>query len=360
MGPEELAQMVAVARRHYVDGASRVELAQELGISRFKVGRLLQRAVETGIVRIEIRSPAELDLHLSGALEARYGLRRALVVPTTDGHEVLEAIGRTAGELLREVVTQEDVLGVGGGRSLRAMVGHLRDMARCDVVQLTGMVGEVGETSTDITRTVGEVNGGQVFAVFAPIVAPDARTAKALREQPSVRSAMSRYPSVTKAVVSIGGWNEQLSRVYGFLSPAEQDALTAAGAVGEICTVPIDAQGRTLTVLDDRRIGVSEADLRRIPDVIGVAGGLAKTDAIRAALRSGLLSSLVTDVHVAHRLLADGPGAVDGTSSGAAPSTPTAAPAPAAAVPLSRLPERAGAPSAAATDPSGHTPGRTR
>jgi DNA-binding transcriptional regulator LsrR (DeoR family) len=325
MGPDELTQLVAVARRHYIDGVSRVEIAQERGISRFKVGRLLQRAVETGIVRIEICAPTELDLDLSEALQARYGLSRALVVVTTDEQEVLEGIGRTAGELLREVVTGDDVLGVGGGRSLRAMVRHLRDMAPCDVVQLTGMVGEVGETSTDITRTVGEVNGGQVFGVFAPIVAPDARTAAALRAQPSVRSAMSRYPSVTKAVVSIGGWNEQHSRVYNFLARAEREALTAAGAVGELCTLPLDAQGRTLTSLDDRRIGVGEAELRRIPDVIGVAGGLGKTDAIRAALHSGLLTSLVTDSFVARRLLAESPDAVGGDSDGATAAAGTAA-----------------------------------
>lgn len=361
MGPEELAQLVAVARRHYVDGVSRVQIADERGISRFKVGRLLQRAVETGIVRIEIHPPTELDLDLSEALQARYGLRRALVVTTADEHEVLEGIGRIAGELLREVVTADDVLGVGGGRSLRAMVRHLRDMARCDVVQLTGMVGEVGETSTDITRTVGEVNGGQVFAVFAPIVAPDARTAAALRAQPSVRSAMSRYPTVTKAVVSIGGWNEELSRVYNLLPRAEREALTAAGAVGELCTVPIDAQGRTLTGLDDRRIGVGEADLRRIPDVIGVAGGSGKTEAIRAALHSGLLSSLVTDVHVARRLLAETPDGAshrsderqDGAPAGAVPHR-------AAAVLHSRAPETAGLPADASADPAPDTTGRFR
>lgn len=45
MGPDELAELAAVARRHYLDGVSRVDIAQERGISRFKVSRLLQRAL---------------------------------------------------------------------------------------------------------------------------------------------------------------------------------------------------------------------------------------------------------------------------------------------------------------------------
>jgi hypothetical protein len=170
---------------------------------------------------------------------------------------------------------------------------------------------------------------------------------------------MSRYPSVTKAVVSIGGWNEQHSRVYNFLARAEREALTAAGAVGELCTLPLDAQGRTLTSLDDRRIGVGEAELRRIPDVIGVAGGLGKTEAIRAALHSGLLTSLVTDSFVARRLLAESPDAAGGDSDPAGTAAhETTVLHPTVGIPQSRSSKTARLLRDAPTDPSPEIPGR--
>ena len=40
-----------------------------------------------------------------------------------------------------------------------------------------------------------------------------------------------------------------------------------------------------------------------MPDVIAVSGGAAKVDAIRAALRSGLVHRLVTTEETARRLL---------------------------------------------------------
>ena len=46
-----------VARRYYLDGASKSDIAAELGLSRFKVARLLDRARATGLVRIELDSP---------------------------------------------------------------------------------------------------------------------------------------------------------------------------------------------------------------------------------------------------------------------------------------------------------------
>ena len=50
VGPEELTEVVAIARRHYVDGVSRVDIATERGLSRFKVGRVLQAARAAGML----------------------------------------------------------------------------------------------------------------------------------------------------------------------------------------------------------------------------------------------------------------------------------------------------------------------
>ena len=41
------------ARRYYLDERSKVEIAEELGVSRFKIARLLEVARDSGLVRIE-------------------------------------------------------------------------------------------------------------------------------------------------------------------------------------------------------------------------------------------------------------------------------------------------------------------
>ncbi|MFE7732504.1 hypothetical protein [Microbacterium sp. NPDC057442] len=51
---QDRALMAAVARAHYLEDRSRVDISDALGISRFKVARLLSRAKEEGIVTIEI------------------------------------------------------------------------------------------------------------------------------------------------------------------------------------------------------------------------------------------------------------------------------------------------------------------
>ncbi|WP_432491758.1 sugar-binding transcriptional regulator [Kineococcus auxinigenes] len=303
MGPEELAELVAIARRHYVDGVSRVDIARERDLSRFKVGRLLQTAVAQGIVRVEVRAPPGIDYEVSEQVRVRYGLRRALAVQTDDGPGVREALGQVAGELLREVVVAGDLLGVDCGRTLRTMTSHLAGLASCDVVQITGMGGAVGDTGTDITRAISERNGGRVHSLFAPIVVPDARTARALLSAGAIRSTLTACSRVTKAVVAVGAWTTELSQIPAMIGPEETRRLAAAGVVGETGGLLVDAGGRRIRALDDRRVALSEEQLRAVPDVIGVAGGRGKTRAVRALLLSGLVSSIVTDVHLARRLL---------------------------------------------------------
>jgi len=43
VGPAALARAALVARRYYLDERSKVEIAGELGLSRFKIARLLGR-----------------------------------------------------------------------------------------------------------------------------------------------------------------------------------------------------------------------------------------------------------------------------------------------------------------------------
>ncbi len=58
MGPDELVRISHVARRHYLDGKTKIEIADELGVSRFKIARMLEDALAQGLVKITIEAPA--------------------------------------------------------------------------------------------------------------------------------------------------------------------------------------------------------------------------------------------------------------------------------------------------------------
>jgi hypothetical protein len=61
--------------------------------------------------------------------------------------------------------------------------------------------------------------------------------------------------------------------------------------------------GAVANPLNQLALGIAAEQLRRIPDIVGIGGGL-KAAAIASVLRGGWMSSLVTDAGVARRLLA--------------------------------------------------------
>ena len=89
----------------------------------------------------------------------------------------------------------------------------------------------------------------------------------------------------------------------GFITPDEIAAWRAAGAVGELQSRPIDAAGRQIaSALTDRLTALPLASPPGRPTYL-VASGRVKVEALRAALKGGFATGLVTDEATATRLL---------------------------------------------------------
>jgi DNA-binding transcriptional regulator LsrR (DeoR family) len=315
-GPAELVLAASIARRHYVDGRTKIEIADEFRLSRFKVARLLDAAREQGLVRIEIGHTGTIDVDTSGRLAERFGLRHAIVVdtPEDDPVSLRRNLGTAAADLLSEIITPTDVVGLAWARSVQAMVSELKRLPAVPVVQLTGALSSTNDTSSsingdsavDIVREFARVAGGPAYLFFAPFLVPDPATARALRRQPDLARAFDKIPTVSIGVIGIGQWSAGLSTVYDAASERERAKLTREGVCAEAAGVFMTADGEVLqTTLSDRMIGITGSQMRRIDHLIAIPYGVAKAAAVRAALLSGMVNSLVTHVSMAEKLLAD-------------------------------------------------------
>jgi DNA-binding transcriptional regulator LsrR (DeoR family) len=306
--PTELILMARVARRYYEDDRSKKDIADELGISRFRVARLLDNAKRSGMVRIEIDMPTEVHTELSVELQRIFGLRHAVVVDVVDDDtDVLRTrLGEVAGEVLQEVVGHNDVLGMAWARSLRAIGGSISAIAGCPVVQLTGAMSRPdGSDVIDLVRRVAQAGGGTPHVFYAPLVAPDLASARVVRRQPDVARAIELATKVTVAVVGIGAWEPGLSTIYDMVEPEARDRARALGTIGEISGALIDSSGRAVqSPLSRRIIGVTAEQLEQTDLVISVGYGEGKAEAVAAALRGGLVTGLITHTGLARAILA--------------------------------------------------------
>ena len=306
--PAQLVLMASVARRYHLDGRSKIDIADELGLSRFKVARLLDTALRTGLVRIEVRHDGAVDVDLSRRLQERFGLRHAIVVDAPDGdaRSLRRQLAHTAADLLGEVVTPHDVLGLAWTRVVSVLARMVPRLPGNPVVQLTGAlpIRDSDDSSVDIVRDVARASGGPAYVFRAPFVVPDAGTARAMRRRPEVARAFDRLSSVTLAVVGIGLWTPELSTLYHGAGPRDRAVLRDRPVCAEVSGVFLTADGEPVrTDLNDRMMAISAEQMRAIPEVLSVVHGLGRAPAVHAALRAGLVGSLVTHTALARRLL---------------------------------------------------------
>jgi DNA-binding transcriptional regulator LsrR (DeoR family) len=310
--PSEVVLAARVARQFYLEGVSKVDIADRLGISRFRVARLLDSARDAGMVRIEIGLPGgNLDAGLSAELCSAFGLRQAFVFnfPDEDEQALRRRLGEAAGQALMDLITPGDVLGMSWSRTLSGLTASLTQIPPCPIVQMTGAVPPPdGRDLLDLVRSVARVGGGPAHVFYAPMLLDDAQTAAAIRRQGDIAEAFALLPAVTIAVVAIGAWAPGLSTIYDAITPGEREALAALGVHAELAGVFIGADGRPVaTPLDSRMIVAPASVLEQIPFVLSVAFGAAKSPAVCAAIRGRLIHGLVTHASLARAMLSTAP-----------------------------------------------------
>ncbi|KAB7553174.1 sugar-binding transcriptional regulator, partial [Verminephrobacter sp. Larva24] len=128
--------------------------------------------------------------------------------------------------------------------------------------------------------------------------------AEVLRAQRGVQDVFRLARECQLCVVGIASLTSDTQLLRSQTLTAEEfRSVRAAGAVGELLGRFIAVDGSPIThEMNERAVGVALDDLRG-RDVLAVAGGKDKADAIRAVLRTGVLTALIVDEATAKAVL---------------------------------------------------------
>ena len=314
--------MVQCLELYYRQQKHQKEIAKALGVSSSKVSRLLKRAFEEGLIRVELDLPQ--NPRLAAALVERFGLRDAVVVPAGGRGEIKEALGAAAAAYFEKVAANGIRVGLSCGFTLYHTIRHLRERRFRDLT----LYPLSGESTLRLVDLSPNTLVGMMAAKYRPHVGAYAlpvqhltslrqieRERRRLLRDPEVRKIYEAAQAVDIALVGIGMIGEetpgfcQLAETYG----VSVRTLRKLGVVGEINYQPFDAAGkvvdrrelrplarRMLSVTADRLQALSRAGANH---VIAVAGGRQKIAAIRGALNGRLLNVLITDEDTALALV---------------------------------------------------------
>jgi DNA-binding transcriptional regulator LsrR (DeoR family) len=297
---------------YYLEGMTQAEIAQRLGFSTAKVNRLLLQAREQGYVTITIKTPFQQLFELEERLKAVFGLQEAVVIPALaeTSSSALNSLGTIAAEFLLEHLRDGDVLGIGGGTAVNAIMQSLAPTRtyQVEVVPLLGAVqGEITHDVNYLATHLAERLGAKAYQLHAPAFVETREQCETLRSMGPVKEILDIARRANIALVGVGTVDPEVSRFVQFTALSAEEMRNMAekhGGVGDINAFIYNIEGQPCAQdYADRVVGLSLAELKNIPYRVGVAGTAAKALPLYGALRGGYLHVLITDETAARGIL---------------------------------------------------------
>lgn len=303
----EESLIVKTAWYYYIENMTQQKISERLGISRMKVIKLLDKARQNGVIQFKISQERSHHLQAEQDLIKRWNLKDAFVVPASpDDSCANDTVAKAAAMYINDRITDNTYINIGYGDTLSRVLNHLATVTEAPVsaVSLTGGV------SYYLPNTFSNVFNAKLYLYPAPLIVSTRELRDAMQSEPSIQEITRMVNLASMTVISIGGLKEDATIIKnGIFNKNDFLYLSMQGAVGDLLSHFIDKDGNPVeTDIEERLLSTPLTTLRALPNVIGVAAGRSKVNAIRASLNGGYLNTLITDEATALSLLEEDPG----------------------------------------------------
>ncbi len=304
MNNYEESLIVKTAWYYYIENMTQQKISEKLGISRMRVIKLLDKAKQNGTIQFKIHQSHSQQLLVEQELTKKWGLKDAFVVPTPLPEANLnETIALAAAMYIGNRLSENMLINMGYGDTPSRVLNHLATMTEfpISVVSLTGGV------SYYLPNTQSNIFNAKLYLYPAPLLVSSKEMCAAMREEPTLQAISRMVHLSSMSVIGIGGMSDEATILAnGILNRDDFVYLSMKGAVGDILTHFYDKDGKPIhSDIEDRLLSTKLEQLQKMENVIGVAGGPDKTEAIRAALKGGYLNVLITDETTAAALVSE-------------------------------------------------------
>lgn len=209
MVPVEKRILIKAASMYYLDHMKQSEIARRMGVDRTTVSKYLKKAMNNGIVKIEVESDSYEEIE--AALERRFGLREAYVVPKSyDMLAIKQSMAQAGLNLLRRIMADGQIIGMAWGSTIQELTkrAHREKMPQLDIdfVPIDG-----GPESIDsdhhvntICYEMAKTVGGRSHFIYAPAITRTSEIRDAILQDANYEKISQLWQRLDIAIVGIG------------------------------------------------------------------------------------------------------------------------------------------------------------
>ncbi len=302
--------LVRVCKMYYIENMTQAEVAKAIGVSRSQVSKLLSKARKLGIVKIRIK-PQFIwgESKLQERLKKKYKLKNVVIAKESvaDG---IASVAVVAAKFLSDYLGDGQIVGLSWGRTLARTIDSIattKNLSNTVFLPLIGGINQTGYTyqMNTLVEKMANIFSAIRYYLYAPAHFDSIETLNMMLKEKAISSVVKLWSNVDIALVGIGEPITLSTLLKESFDPIFLAELLKEKVVGDVLTRFFKNDGTPCKIkdYDDHILGMTLEELKKVPEVIGIAGGMEKADAIYGAIRGGYINSLITDISVAEYLL---------------------------------------------------------
>lgn len=302
---DKINSLIKASELYYLHHLNQNQISDVMHVHRTEISRMLKEAKKLGIVKISVDTTFGSAKNMSKFFERAFNLKTALVVPDDQAgsyKESLDTLGLYADSFLHSLIKSNTTIGLSWGQSLAAVVDKFQqDVFPKNITVIPLIGGPRGSlpapyhANSIVHRLASKITDAIPYSLDTPALIKSKELKDELLDNPNVEKVISMWPDLDVAIFGIGSressGNKSWQQFYKETSFASGLGKMAAG---DILSQPFTAEGKILKLPEINIIGMSLDQLRKIDRRIGIAAGKQKAGGILGALRSGLVTDLIT------------------------------------------------------------------
>ncbi|MCX7904816.1 MAG: sugar-binding transcriptional regulator [Caloramator sp.] len=241
--------------------------------------------------------------HLEEKVQKLLKIKRVIIVPGDSEKDktVLKEMGRACANYVKEIIHEGSIISLTGGTSVAQVVENFPRIVTKDVLVLPAR-GGIGRDVEIQANTLTANLAKKISANYRLLHVPDnisLETLETIANEPEVKEILEILSKSDLLIFGIGRADE-MSKRRG-MSPQQINELISKGAVAEAFGYYFNKSGEA--IFRTPSIGINFYDVKNIKNVVAIAGGKNKAEAIIATKVNNPNMVLVTDEAAANEII---------------------------------------------------------
>lgn len=301
-------RLANIAHDYYLSDLNISEIATKYDLSRYLVDKALEDARKKGIVQISIKESTKRNNKLEQIFKTKFGLKEAYILKKTDtkNQDNEKLVGFAAEQIERNLQSAHNV-GLSWGTTMIDIIHSFsgEKNENLNFVQLVGNAFHGSVRKNPLEQIAAQKFNASFQELPAPLYVTNPEITKLIKNEPFYQELNESYNHMDLIITCLG--TVQALEENSFLGEKYEDILfkdvKRKSVAGMVLGRPYNYDGYFFSPVTNKIIGISDEQIMKVPRRFTIVTNRFKADALIGALRSGIITHLITNEGIAERAL---------------------------------------------------------